>query len=212
MPILKAEDTAVVMIDHAVGFGNLFRSHDVAHHVNSTVALAKTAQLYGVPLVVTNGADTDPSGPLFGQLKQVLGDTEVIVRGGNFDAFKTEAFADAVDATGRRTLLLSGLMTEGCVLQTAFSGLERGYEVHIVVDAVAGETRETHDAAVQRMAQAGIVPVTWLSIASEFQRTYENLETVQQFVGLMAEHSPTLGMYLQQHNAQQAAHTASQAA
>ncbi|WP_113698754.1 isochorismatase family protein [Nonomuraea lactucae] len=209
MPILRADECAIVMIDHAVGFGNLFRSHDLAYHVNNTVALAKTAQAYGVPLVVTNGADTDPPGPLFGQLKAVLGDTEVIVRGGNFDAFGTQRFAEAVAATGRRKLLLSGLMTEGCVLQTALSGLEREYEVHLVVDSVAGENRETHDAAVQRMIQAGIVPVTWLTVASEFQRTYENVATVQQFMGLVLDHSPALGMYLQQYTAQQAAHAAS---
>ena len=201
MPLLKAEHVAVVMIDHAVGFGNLFRSHNLADHVNNSVGLAKTALAFDLPLVVTNGADTDPSGPLFGQLKQVLGEKEVIVRRGNFDAFATERFADAVTATGRRKLLLSGLMTEGCVLQTALSGIERGYDVHVVVDAVAGETREIHDAAVQRMVQAGAVPVTWLSVASEFQGTYENLATVAQFMGLMAEHSPTLGMYLQQYNA-----------
>ncbi|MCX5355638.1 hypothetical protein [Streptomyces mirabilis] len=80
MPVLQAEETALVMIDHAVGFGNLFRSHHVAEHVNNTVALAKTVLVYDLPLVVTNGADTSPSGPLFGQFKQVLGDTEVVVR------------------------------------------------------------------------------------------------------------------------------------
>ncbi|WP_405834954.1 isochorismatase family protein [Streptomyces sp. NBC_01176] len=189
------------MIDHAVGFANLFRSHHLAEHVNNTVALAKTALVYDLPLVVTNGADTSPSGPLFGQFKQVLGDREVVVRQGNFDAFATERFAEALAATGRRKLLLSGLMTEGCVLQTALSGLERGYDVHVVVDAVAGETREIHDAAVQRMVQAGVVPVTWLSVASELQGTYENLATVEGFMGLMAEHSPTLGMYLQYYGA-----------
>ncbi|MCX5355819.1 isochorismatase family protein [Streptomyces mirabilis] len=201
MPVLKADEVAVAMIDHAVGFANLFRSHDLAEHVNNTVALAKTVLVYDLPLVVTNGADTDPSGPLFGQLKQVLGDREVVVRKGNFDAFATERFAEALAATGRRKLLLSGLMTEGCVLQTAMSGLERGYDVHVVVDAVAGETREIHNAAVQRLVQAGAVPVTWLSVASELQGSYENLATVEGFLGLMAEHSRTLGMYLQQYSA-----------
>ncbi|GAB1333445.1 hypothetical protein ACE1SV_00350 [Streptomyces sp. E-15] len=126
MPILKAEEVTVAMIDHAVGFANLFRSHNVAEHVNITIALAKTAVVFDLPVVVTNGADTDPTGPLFAGLKEVLGDREVVVREGNFDAFATERFAEAVAATGRRKLLLSGLMTEGCVLQTALSGLERG--------------------------------------------------------------------------------------
>jgi nicotinamidase-related amidase len=205
MPILKADETVVAMIDHAVGFVNLFRSHDVGQHVNNTVAVFKTAQTFDIPVLVTNGADTDPSGPLYSQLKQVMGNTKTIVRYGNFDAFQTEEFASAVADTGRRKLLLSGLMTEGCVLQTALTGVELGYDVHVIVDAVAGETKETHEAAIQRLIQAGVVPVTWLSVASEFQRTYANAKTAQQFVGLMAEHSPSLGLYLQQHAAQQAA-------
>lgn len=201
---LTPENTAILMIDHAVGFGTLFRSHDIAAHVNNTVALAKIAKAYGVPLVVTNGADTDAPGPLFPQLKAQLGDTKVLVRSGNFNVFDTPEVAAAVKATGRKKLLLSGLMTEGCVLLSALSAVDRGYEVHVVVDAVAGETSETHHAAVQRMVQAGVVPVTWLSLASEYQVTYENLATVGQFMGLMDQHSPALGMFLQNSIARQA--------
>ncbi|WP_199442945.1 isochorismatase family protein [Umezawaea beigongshangensis] len=197
MRILRPEDSTIIMIDHAVGFGNLFRSHDVTYHVNNAVGLAKTAQAYDVPLVVTNGADTDPSGPLFTPLKTVLGDTEVIVREGNFDAFDTPRFAQAVEAAGRRKLVLSGLMTEGCVLQTALSGIDRGYDVHVAVDVTAGVNLEVHEAAVQRMIQAGVVPVTWLSVASEFQRSYANVAKVGHFMGLMSEHTSTLGMFIQ---------------
>jgi nicotinamidase-related amidase len=209
MRILRPEDSTIVMIDHATGFGNLFRSHDVSYHVNNAVGLAKTAQAYDVPLVVTNGGDTDPSGPLFTPLKTVLGGTEVIVREGNFDAFDTPRFVQSVEAAGRRKLILSGLMTEGCVLQTALSGIDRGYDVHVAVDVTAGVNQEVHEAAVQRMIQAGVVPVTWLSVASEFQRSYANVAKVGQFMGLMAEHTSTLGMFLQAGAAAQEARTAS---
>lgn len=193
MPNLKAADTAVLAIDHAVGFGNLFRSHTVDLHINNASALAKTAQLYGVPLVVTNGTDDGPNGPLFPAFAQAIGDTDVIVRGGNFNAFDTPEFAAAVEATGRKTLLISGLMTEGCVSQTALDAVRRGYDVYVVADASAGETAETHNMALRRLAADGVRPVTWLAVASEFQGTYENYETVEQFVGLMAQHSPSLG-------------------
>src|ERR1700745_4189792 len=100
---LSTENSAVVMIDHAVGFGNVFRSHDLSLHVNNTVALAKTAGVFGIPLVLTNGADT--------------GDGHVIVREGNFvNAFQTPEFAAAIESAGRRKLIMSGLLTEGCIL------------------------------------------------------------------------------------------------
>jgi hypothetical protein len=100
---------------------------------------------------------------------------------------------------------MSGLLTEGCVLGTALAGLERGYEVYIAVEATAGETLETHQAAVQRLVQAGTVPVTWLSLASQYQGSYNNHQTVQGFLSLMAQHSPAFGMLLQGQATRQAA-------
>ena len=81
---LTSENSTIVMIDHAVGFGNVFRSHDPSLHVNNTVGLAKTAGVFGIPLVLTNGADTGPYGPLFSELRAVTGGARVIVREGNF--------------------------------------------------------------------------------------------------------------------------------
>jgi len=98
---LTTENSAVVMIDHAVGFGNVFRSHDLSLHVNNTVGLAKTAGVFGIPLVLTNGADTGPYGPLFSELRAETGDGRVIVREGNFiNAFQTPQFAAAVESAG----------------------------------------------------------------------------------------------------------------
>ena len=169
---LTPENSAVVMIDHAVGFGNVFRSHDLSLHVNNTVGLAKTAGVFGIPLVLTNGADTGPYGPLFSELRAETGDWRVIVREGNF-------------------------INEGCVLGSALAGLERGYEVYVAVDATAGETLEAHQVAVQRMIQAGVVPVTWLSLASQYQGSCTNHETVQGFLSLMTQHSAAFGMLFQ---------------
>jgi len=203
--VLTSENSAVVMIDHAVGFGNVFRSHDLSLHVNNTVGLAKTAGVFGIPLVLTNGADTGPYGPLFSELRAVTG-ARVIVREGNFiNAFETPEFAAAVESAGRRKLVMSGPLTEGCVLGTALAGLERGYEVYVAVDATAGETLETHQVAVQRMIQAGVVPVTWLSLASQYQGSYTNHETVPGFLDLMARHSAAFGMLFQGQAARQAA-------
>ena len=84
---LTPENTTIVLVDHAVGFANVLRSHDTAQHLNNVVGLAKTALLYGSGLVVTNGLPDKPSGPLYPQLLEVLGDHPVIERGGNFNSF-----------------------------------------------------------------------------------------------------------------------------
>ena len=192
---ITRDNTVVVMIDHAVGFGNLFRSHTPAEHLTATSALAQTALTYGLPLVLTNGPDGGPAGPLFPELLAITGDTPVHVRDGNFDAFRTPSFAAAVAATGRTKLVVSGLMTEGCVLQTVLSGLRQGYEVYVAVDAAAGEDTQAHEAALQRLYQSGARPVTWLSLASELQVTYDDVSTVGPFMQTMTQYSAGFGLF-----------------
>ncbi|ONI78547.1 isochorismatase [Kribbella sp. ALI-6-A] len=185
---VSGEDSAIVLVDHAVGFANLYRSHTVGENINNVVALAELAKVYSVPLVVTNGPDEAPTGPLYPALQQALGDTKTVVRSGAFDCFDEPQFAAAVEATGRRRLVMAGLMTEGCLLQTALTAVSLGYEVFAVLDASAGETPETHQLAIQRMIQAGVIPTTWLSIASEYQRTWANEATAASFGKLIFDH------------------------
>ena len=193
---LTPENTTVVLVDHAVGFANVLRSHDTAQHLSAVVGLAKTALWFGSGLVVTNGLSTKPSGPLYPQLLDVLGDHPVIERGGNFNAFLDEAFARAVEVTGRRRLVVAGVSTEGCVLQTVLGALRLGYDVHFAVDASASLTPETHATAVQRMVQAGAVPLTWFSLAGEFTVDHRS-PTAPLFQRLMREHVPTMAMGVQ---------------
>jgi nicotinamidase-related amidase len=172
------DNTAIVLIDYVTGFANLFRSQSVQENVSGAVALAKTAVGYGVPLVVSTGPGNDPRGPLYPEVAAVIGDHPVIHRGGSFDAFDFPGFEAAVAETGMRHLVIAGLMTEGCILHTSLGALRRDYTVSLVIDATAGETAAIHDAAVTRLLQLGVVPVSWLSFASELQRTYDNADTV----------------------------------
>jgi len=122
---LTPENTTIIMIDYAIGFANLIRSHDIMIHQNNALLLARTALDYKSGLVVTNGPSGKPSGPNYPKLQKIFGDQKVIERGGMFDAFLFPEFAEAVAATNRRNLVIGGLMTEGCVLQTALGGARR---------------------------------------------------------------------------------------
>jgi nicotinamidase-related amidase len=166
---LSPDNSTVVLVDYAVGFANLLRSHDLRDHVANAVGLAKVAKLYGAPLVVTNGEATKPSGPLYPELLAAIGDQPVIERRTAFNSFLDPAFAAAVKAAGHNRLIIGGIATDGCVLQTALGALREGYEVSVVVDATASTSKEAHDIAVQRMVMAGVVPLTWWSLAAEYQ-------------------------------------------
>ncbi|MGH3588515.1 MAG: isochorismatase family protein, partial [Pseudonocardia sp.] len=164
---LSPDNSAIVLIDHAIGFSNLIGSHTPEENVSGAVALAKIAKVFDMPLVVTNGFDDAPSGPLYPELADVLGDHPVIRRRDGFDAFYDEDFAAAIETTGRRRLIMAGVQTDVCLVQTALTAIDRGHEVYVVVDASAATTKETHDTAVLRLIQAGAIPTNWLAIGSE---------------------------------------------
>lgn len=187
---LTADNSAVVLIDHEVGFSNLIGSHPIADNLNATLALARTAKVFELPLVVTSAYEDSPAGPLYPELVEVLGDTPVIHRDPVFDAFDSAEFSAAVEATGRKKLIMAGVLTEICLAFTALTALDQGHEVYIVVDASAGSTKETHDAALMRLVQAGAVPVDWMTVGSEVMRGWVDQPKAPAFGEVIYTHSP----------------------
>lgn len=183
------QNTAVILVDPMTVYANSFRSQSIEENLNGTVALAKTALGFGISLVVTATSANSPRGALYPALAETLGDHPVIRRARWFDAFDDPDFEAAVEATGVKHLVIAGLLTEGCVLYTALGALRRDYTVSLVVDASAGETEVTHQAAVTRLTQLGVTPITWFSFATEIQRTYRNIETVEVYYDVMS-HAP----------------------
>jgi hypothetical protein len=188
-----ASETTIALIDFAVGFGNLARSQGVAHNKLNASALAKTAKIFGTGLVVTSGPERSTLGPLYPELLEALDGEPIIHREGQFNCFDHPDFAAAVEKTGRKRVVLAGLMTEGCVLFTALGGLRLGYEVAICADACAGETVETHDLALRRLTMAGVIPTSWASLATDFQVSWANAVTQKPFEALLTNYSPQIG-------------------
>ncbi|MDP4510286.1 MULTISPECIES: isochorismatase family protein [Nonomuraea] len=185
---LAPENSAIVLIDHEVGFSNLIRSHTLEETIDGAVALAQIAKAFDMPLVVTAGYDDSPAGPLYPEVAEALGDTPVHHRTEGFDAFYDKGFSAAIEATGRKRLIMAGIQTDVCLAQTALTALDRGYEVYGVMDASAATTRETHDLAVLRLIQAGVIPTNWLAIGSELQRSWTEEKTAPGFAKVIYEH------------------------
>ena len=190
-PILERftpENTTILMVDYSLGFMNMFRSHTINDHLQGTVALAKVGLNFGTGFVVNLGAGQKP----YPQLVEALGDhaDDIIYRGGEYDALSNPDVLAAVKATGRDRLVIGGISTEGCVIETAFGALRRGYTVGIVGDATAGQTLENHNLAMQRMIQAGAVPLSWLSLATELQYDWSQGDTAQAYFEIIKEASP----------------------
>jgi nicotinamidase-related amidase len=176
IPLLKPEECALVLIDLQAGLAFGVESIDRQVLLNNTVALARTAGVFGVPIVVSTSATKVYSGPLMPAIQAALPGVAAIERR-NMNLWEDEAVRAAVVGTGRRRLLISGLLTEACVSFPVLSALKDGYEVFVVADACGGLTTTSHDLALRRMAAAGASMTSWVQVLLELQRDWTRKET-----------------------------------
>lgn len=174
MSRLSVENAAVLIIDHQVGLLSLVRDFTPAEFKNNVLAVADIAKHYKLPTVLTTSFEQGPNGLLMPEVRERFPDAAFIPRPGQINAWDNEDFVNAVKATGRKQLVMAGIVTEVCVAFPALSALEAGYEVFVVVDASGTFNETTRNAAISRMVQAGAVMTSWFALASELQRDWRN--------------------------------------
>ena len=190
--LLRPEDSVLVLIDHQpYQLANL-NSHDPQMVVNNTIALAKSAKAFGVPVVLTR-VIAERGGLLFPQLTGVFPDQEVIDRT-FINTWEDRKVVDAVKATGRKQLIIAGLWTEICVAMPAIQAAGEGWDVTVITDASGGTSVEAHEVAIQRMIAAGANMMTWLALAAEWQRDWARSATAAAMVGVLTEHAAGSGI------------------
>ncbi|MFF5718414.1 hydrolase [Streptomyces buecherae] len=174
--LLTPEESVLVLIDHQpYQFANL-HSHEPMMVTNNVVGLAKAARGYGVPTILTTVVE-ERGGLLIQPLQDVFPDQKPINRT-LINTWEDQVVVDAVKATGRGKLIIAGLWTEICVAMPAIQAAGEGFHVYAVTDASGGVSAEAHDMAVRRMTQAGVVPITWLAVMSEWQRDWARTDRV----------------------------------
>ena len=184
--LLTPEESVLLLIDHQpFQFANL-HSHEPTMVINNVVSLAKIAKVFSVPTILTTVVE-ERGGYLLQGLQEVFPDQKPINRT-FINTWEDGRVVDAVRATGRKKLLIAGLWTEICVAMPAIQALDEGYAVYVVTDASGGTTREAHDMAVQRMVQAGVVPVTSGVVMAEFQRDWAREATVAGLAAVLGQH------------------------
>jgi nicotinamidase-related amidase len=180
--LLAPGNAALILIDYQPPQVSTIESMDRKQLINNVVALAKTAMLFNLPIILTtvnvsNGVNED----VIPELAAVLKGVKSIDRT-SINSWEDQDFVDAVKATGCKKLIMGALWTEACLLFPALDALKEGYEVYPVTDAVGGTSPEAHRAALERMVQAGAKPTTWNSVHCELQRDWNRAKTVPGFV------------------------------
>src|SRR5699024_11136289 len=132
---LDKNDAAVLLVDHQAGLLSLVRDIEPDKFKNNVLALGDLAKYFNLPTILTTSFETGPNGPLVPELKAQFPDTPYIARPGNINAWDNEDFVKAVKATGKKQLIIAGVVTEVCVAFPALSAIEEGFDVFVVTDA-----------------------------------------------------------------------------
>lgn len=191
--LLTPQNSALVFIDHQPQMAFGVQSIDRQLLKNNVVALAKAGKVFNIPTLLTAVETESFSGHVWPELQGLFPTVKPVERS-SMNSWEDSAFVAAVEATGRKKLVMAALWTEVCLAFPAIDAIQAGYEVYIVTDASGGTSPEAHDMAVQRMIQAGAVPVTWQQVMLEWQRDWSRKETYDGVIGIVKEHSGAYGM------------------
>ena len=190
--LLNPQNSAIIFIDHqpqmTFGVANIDRQT----LFNNVLLLAKAARIFKVPTILTTVETKSFSGNMWPQLLDIFPDQAPIERT-SMNSWGDEKFVAAVEATGKKKLVMAALWTEVCLAFPALEAIKAGYEVYAVEDASGGTSVVAHNAAMRRVEQAGAVPVTSLQVLLEFQRDWAHKETYNEVIEVVKEYCGAYG-------------------
>ncbi|MDU1651303.1 MAG: hydrolase [Leclercia adecarboxylata] len=206
LEVLTPDNCQMIFIDQQPQMAFGVQSIDRQALKNNVVALAKSAKVFNIPTIITTVETESFSGNTFPELLDVFPGKDILERT-SMNSWDDQKVRDALKANGKKKVVVSGLWTEVCNNTFALCAmLEGDYEIYMVADASGGTSKDAHDFAMQRMIQAGVIPVTWQQVMLEWQRDWARKETYNAVMDIVREHSGAYGMgvdyaYTMVHNA-----------
>ena len=171
---LNKDEAVVLLVDHQTGLISLVQDFSPNEFKNNVLALADLAKYFNLPTILTTSFEEGPNGPLVPELKETFPDAPYIARPGQINAWDNEDFVKAIKATGKKQLIIAGVVTEVCVAFPALSALAEGFEVFVVTDASGTFNELTRQSAWDRMSSSGAQLMTWFGLACELHRDWRN--------------------------------------
>lgn len=194
LEVLTPANCQIIFIDHQPQMAFGVQSIDRQVLKNNTVALAKAAKVFNIPTIITTVETESFSGNTYPELLDMFPGQDILERT-SMNSWDDQKVRDALKANGKKKVVVAGLWTEVCNNSFALCAmLEGDYEIYMVADASGGTSKEAHDFAMQRMIQAGVIPVTWQQVMLEWQRDWARKETYTAVMDIVREHSGAYGM------------------
>ncbi|WP_430535417.1 isochorismate family cysteine hydrolase YcaC [Listeria rocourtiae] len=186
---IRREDAVMLLVDHQTGLiSGLVRDYESDAFHQNIEALVDMANFFDLPTIVTTSFEHGPNGPLIPYITENLSNAVNIPRLGEINAWDNEEFVQAIKDTGRKQLIIAGVVTDICVSFPTLSALNEGYEVFVVSDASGTVSKQVADAVLLRMLTAGAELMNWFSVAGELQRDWRN--DIDGFGKLLSKHLP----------------------
>ncbi|MCK5394524.1 MAG: hydrolase [Gammaproteobacteria bacterium] len=184
---LTPDNAALLLIDHQAGLALGVETMNPETFRNNVIAIAKVGKLFKLPTILTTSADSGPNGPLMPDITKVFPSVDIIRRKGEINAWDDSKFKQAVEATGRKKLIVAGISTDVCLLFPVLSAISEGYDVYAVFDSSGTWNDIAQQATMMRLSQAGCKTTNWVSVAAELQNDWRN-PTGQELAGLFNDH------------------------
>lgn len=186
--MIDPNDVVMLLIDHQSGLFNLVQDIPVQDLRRNVIALAKTATLAKIPVLTTASVPDGPNGPLIPEIHQYAPHARYIARQGQINAWDMPDFVQAIQATGRKTLVIAGTLTSVCMAFPTISARAAGYKVYAVVDASGNWSKLATELTIARITQADAVPIDTVAIVSELQQTWNRPDALE-FANIYADYA-----------------------
>lgn len=204
---INKDNAAVLLVDHQTGLINMVQNFTPNEFKNNVLALSDLARYFKLPTILSTSFEEGPNGPLMPEIREMHPNAEFIPRPGQINAWDNEEFVKAVKKTGKKQLIIAGIVTDVCVAFPTLSAIEDGYEVFVVTDASGAMNRESHEAALMRMTHAGAQMMSWFAVASEIHRDWRN--DIEGLGNLLSTYAPNyrnlMNSYISQQEQKRAA-------
>ncbi|MEM9949095.1 MAG: isochorismate family cysteine hydrolase YcaC [Cyanobacteria bacterium P01_D01_bin.36] len=185
---LDKDSAAVLLVDHQAGLVSLVQDYPPNEFKNNILALANAAKFFNLPTILTTSFENGPNGPIVPELKELFPDAPYIARPGQINAWDNEDFVAAVKGTGKKQLIIAGVVTDVCVSFVALSAIEAGFDVFVVTDASGTFDTTVREAAWNRMSAAGVQLLNWFAVVCELHRDWRN--DIEGLGDLLSNHIP----------------------
>jgi nicotinamidase-related amidase len=177
--LLNPNDTVLLLLDHQSGLLQNVKDVGITELRSNVSALARVATLLKIPIIYTASVPDGPNGPLIPEVQQFAPNGTYVPRKGEVNAWDNEQFVKAVEATGKKTIVMAGVWTSVCVMFPALDATKAGYKVYAVLDASGDPSEMASRISLARFVQGGVVPINSNALICELHRTWNRPEAAE---------------------------------